>query len=298
MILGGNILNEYVIFTDSCADFEQKMVDELQLKVLPLTFKLDGKEYANWPDGREISTTDFYQKMRNGAMSTTSQVNVSDFTQAFRPILEAGKDILYIGFSSGLSGTVNSGKLAAEDLAADFPNQKIIVIDTLCASLGQGLLIWNAVQQKNAGKDIDAVAQWVEENKLHIAHWFTVDDLNFLKRGGRVSGASALLGTMLHIKPVLHVDNEGHLIPQEKVRGRKQSLNALVDHMEKTAIDPANQMVFISHGDCLEEAEYVASEIKRRFGTKDFYINFVGPVIASHSGPGTMALFFFAKNRD
>lgn len=290
-------MRDYVIFTDSSADFDAAMVKELELEMQPLTFNLDGEEYANWPDGREISFGDFYEKLRAGGMSSTSQVNSGTFTDAFRPLLEAGKDILYLGFSSGLSGTVNSGSIAAKELAAEFKDSKIIVVDTLCASLGQGLMVWYAVQQKRQGKTIEEVAAYVEENKLKLAHWFTVDDLNFLKRGGRLSGAAALFGTMLNIKPVLHVDNEGHLIAMDKVRGRKQSLMALVDQMEKTAINPKEQTVYISHGDCLEEAEFLAKEIKKRFGVKKVYINFVGPVIGSHSGPGTMALFYMASER-
>lgn len=290
-------MKEYVIFTDSSADFEQNMVDELDLQVLPLSFKVDGKEYKNWPDDRDIATPEVYKKLRSGSVVTTSQVNVSEFSDAFREILRSGKDILYLGFSSGLSGTVNSGKLAAEDVAPEFPDSKIIVIDTLCASLGQGLIIWHAVQHKRAGESIEEVADWVEKNKLHMAHWFTVDDLDFLKRGGRISGTAALFGSMLSIKPVMHMDNAGKLIPMEKARGRKKSLIALVDHMEQSGINPKDQTVFISHGDCLEEAQFVADEIKSRFGTQNFYINYVGPVIASHSGPNTMALFFLATER-
>lgn len=289
--------NEYVIFTDSSADFDAEMVEKLGLQVEPLTFTLKGKEYANWPDGRELASPAFYTQLREGEISSTSQVNVSTFTDSFRPLLAAGKDILYLGFSSGLSGTVNSGKLAAEELQHEFPDAKILVVDTLAASLGQGLLVWYAAQLKKQGKSIEETAEWVENNKLNMAHWFTVDDLNFLKRGGRVSGAAALFGTMLNIKPILHVDNEGHLIPMEKVRGRKQSLNTLVDKMEQTATNADKQMVFISHGDCREDAEYVASEVKRRLGVKEVYINYVGPVIGSHSGPGTMALFFLATQR-
>lgn len=290
-------MKDYVIYTDTCADFDEKKIAELGIEVSPLTFHIDGGSYANWPDGREMAFSEFYSHLRGGSTSSTSQINVIDFTEAFRPILEGGRDILYIGFSSGLSGTVSSGKVAAEELSAEFPDSKIIVVDSLAASLGQGLLVWHAVQQKRQGKTIEELAGWLEENKLKLAHWFTVNDLNFLKRGGRVSGAAALFGTMLNIKPILHVDNDGKLIPMEKVRGRKQSLDALADHMEKTAINPAEQVIFISHGDCLEEAEYLAAEVKRRFGVKEVYINYVGPVIGSHSGPGTMALFFLATSR-
>lgn len=290
-------MREFVLFTDSCADLDPKMYQDLEVECQPLSFNLDGTTYVNWPDGRDISFADFYAKLRAGGSSSTSQVNTVQFMDTFRPTLDSGKDLLYIAFSSGLSGTVNSAKLAADDLAAEYPGAKIMVVDSLAASLGQGLLVWHAVQQKRQGKTIEEVAAWLEGNKLNLAHWFTVDDLNFLKRGGRLSGAAALFGTMLNIKPVLHVDNDGHLIAMEKVRGRKQSLDALVKHMEDAAIKPAGQMVFISHGDAKEEAEYVAEEVKRRLGVTDVYLNYIGPVIGSHSGPSTMALFFVATHR-
>ena len=290
-------MREYVIYTDSCADFGNDLAQELGVQYRPLTFHLDGKDYANWFDGREIGFSDFYNKLRDGGSSSTSQVNTNEFTEGFESILKSGKDVLYLGFSSGLSGTVNSGRLAAEELALQYPEAKIIVVDTLCASLGQGLLVWHAMQMQKEGKSIDEVADWAENNKLKLAHWFTVDDLYFLKRGGRLSGAAALLGTMMNIKPVLHVDDEGRLIAMEKVRGRRQSLDKLVEHMEKTAVNPEQQTIFISHGDCLADAEYVAEKIRDRFGVTKFHINFVGPVIGSHSGPGTIALFFFANQR-
>lgn len=290
-------MNDYTIITDSCADLDQRMLDDLDVKLIPMVFNLDGTEYMNWPDGRDISFEDFYAKLRNGGSSSTAQINITEFLDVFRTYLKEGKDILYLGFSSGLSGTVNSARLAAEELAEEFPESKILVVDTLCASLGQGLLVWHVVQQKKNGATIEEAAKWAEEKKYNLAHWFTVDDLNFLKRGGRLSGAAALVGTMLNIKPVLDVDNDGHLIAKEKVRGRKQSLNALVDHMENTAIDPANQMVFISHGAAKEDMDYVEAEIRRRMGTTRFYTNYIGPVIGSHSGPGTIALFFLASER-
>lgn len=291
-------MREYVIVTDSCADLGQEMVDELGIHLIPMIFNLDGKEYLNWPDGREISFDDFYNKLRAGGMSSTAQVNTAKFTEVFSEILKQGKDVLYLGFSSGLSGTVHSAQLAAEELAAEHPDAKVLVVDTLCASLGQGLLVWYVVQQQKAGATINEAAKWAEDNKLNLVHWFTVDDLNFLKRGGRLSGAAALFGTMLNIKPVLHVDDEGHLIAMEKVRGRKQSLNALLDHMEKTATQPvADQMVFVSHGGAKEDLDYVVEEAKRRFGVTRVYTNFIGPVIGSHSGPGTIALFFLGSVR-
>ena len=290
-------MREYVIITDSCADFSAEMVEKMEVMVRPLSFTIDGETYMNWPDGRDLSSTDFYKKLRDGGRSSTSQVNTMEFVEMFRPVVESGNDILYLGFSSGLSGTVNSGFVAAEEVMKESPECRINVVDTLAASLGQGLLIWYAVKMKNEGKSLEEVTAWVEENKLNLAHWFTVDDLMFLRRGGRISGTAALLGTMIGIKPVLHVDNEGHLINVEKTRGRKKSLLALVDHMETAAVDPASQTVFISHGDCLEDAEFVADEVRKRFGVGEFYINHVGPVIGSHSGPGTVALFFIAKER-
>lgn len=290
-------MREYVIYTDTSADFDANMIKNLDIGLLALSYTIDGVTMPNEPDADGTLLRTFYDKMRKGSTTSTSQINVTEFLTTFRKTLEDGKDILYIGFSSGLSGTVNSGAIAAKELEEEFPGARVRVVDTLAASLGQGLLVWLAVQQKNEGKTLDEVGDWVEANKLNLGHWFTVDDLKYLKNGGRVSATAALLGTMLNIKPVLHVDNEGHLTVVEKVRGRKQSLNTLVDHMAESAIEPAGQMVFISHGDCLEDAEYVRDEIKRRMGVKQFYLNYVGPVIGAHSGPGTLALFFLAAER-
>ena len=290
-------MNDYVILTDSSADLDQKMVDELGLEVLPLTFLLEERSYHDYPDGREMSPKDFYGKVRDGAMPTTNAVNVGQATDAIEPILQAGRDVLFLAFSSGLSTTYNSIKIAGEELAEQYPGRKVFVVDTLCASLGQGLLVWHAVQHKKAGETIEQVRDWVEENKLRLCHWFTVNDLMHLKRGGRVSAATALVGTMLSIKPVLHVDNEGHLINVSKARGRKSSLDALADKVGELAENPAGQTMFLSHSDCLEDARYVADRIKAKYGTQNFYFNYIGPVNGYHTGVGCVALFFLGRER-
>lgn len=290
-------MRDFVILTDSSCDLASEMAKELELEVLPLRFGIGGKEYYNWLDGREMRIPDFFAKIRAGEMGTTSAVSVGASEAKMREILAQGKDLLCLSFSSGLSTTYQSAVIAAEELRSEFPNAKIHVVDSLCGSLGQGLFVYLCTQQKKAGKSIDEVLVYAEDMKYHICHWFTVDDLNHLKRGGRISAATALFGTMLSIKPVMHMDNEGHLIPVSKVRGRKAALMALVDEMEHLSIDPAGQTVFISHGDCYDDAKLVADEITRRFGTKDFCINFVGPVIGSHTGCGLVALFFVGRER-
>ena len=290
-------MREYKILTDSTTDLSPQLVAQTGVTVLPMTYTIGEKSYRNDPEETDLSSGDFYDMLRGGAMSTTSQINVETFREVAGQMARDGFDVLYVGFSSGLSGTFNSARIAFEDLSAEYPEHKFLAVDSLCASMGEGLLVYHAAQRQKAGRSIEETARWLEENKLHLAHWFTVDDLNHLKRGGRVSGAAAFFGTMLNIKPVLHVDDAGHLIPMEKVRGRKASLDALVAHMEKDAVDPASQTVFISHGDCEADAEFVADEVRRRFGVQDIYINYVGPVIGNHSGPGTLALFFLGSRR-
>lgn len=290
---------DYVILTDSSADLTAQQVQELELEVLPLSFTLDGKTYHDYPDRREMPVKELYAALRGGKVVTTSAVNVGEYTEHLEPLLQAGKDVLILAFSSGLSNTYNASRLAVEELREKYPERKLYTVDTLCASMGQGLLVWYAAQMRLNGRSIEEVRDWAEANKLHMCHWFTVDDLHFLKRGGRISATTAVVGTMLQIKPVLHVDNEGHLINMAKARGRKASLVALVDHMEKTAIEPSKQHIFISHGDCIEDAEFVAQEVSRRFGIprENIVLNEVGPVIGAHSGPGTMTLFFVGKER-
>lgn len=291
-------MREYKILTDSTTDLSPQLVAQTGVTVLPMTYTIGEKSYRNDPEETDLSSGDFYDMLRGGAMSTTSQINVETFREVAGKMARDGFDVLYVGFSSGLSGTFNSARIAFEDLSAEYPEHKFLAVDSLCASMGEGLLVYHAAQQQKAGRSIEETARWLEENKLHLAHWFTVDDLMFLFRGGRVSRTSAWAGTLLNIKPVMHVDDEGHLIPLEKVRGRKKSLKALVDHMEQTATAPvADQTVFITHGDCIEDAEYVADLVRERFGVTDILINYVDPVIGAHSGPGTMALFFLASER-
>ena len=290
---------DFEIVTDSSCNLKEEMIDELGLHVLPLTFMVDGEQRQSYLKGQVTDLQQFYTMMREGKVITTSLPNLADSEALLRGLLEAGRDVLYLGFSSGLSGTFEAISLLRNQLAAEFPERKIFSVDTLAASGGEGLLVWHAVQKAREGLSIEELRDWVEQHRLNLAHWFTVDDLMFLWRGGRVSKTSAWAGTLLNIKPVLHVDDEGHLIPMEKVRGRKKSLNALVDHMEKSAIPPvADQMVFITHGDCLEDAEYVADKVRERFGVRDVVINYVDPVIGAHSGPGTMALFYMAESRN
>lgn len=291
---------DFEIVTDSCCNLLEDMIDDFGIHILPLTFMVDGEDevYQSYLKGERTDLKQFYTMMREGKVFKTSLPNLAESEALFRELLGSGRDVLYIAFSSGLSGTYQALSLMAAQLQEEFPERKIHVVDSLAASGGQGLLVWYAVQHARAGESIDQVRDWLEENKLHLAHWFTVDDLMFLFRGGRVSKTAAWAGTLLNIKPVLHVDDEGHLIPMEKVRGRKKSLNALIDHMEKSANKPiSEQMVFITHGDCIEDAEYVAAKIKERFGVKEVVINYVDPVIGAHSGPGTMALFFLADKR-
>lgn len=288
----------YRIVTDSTADLTAELIRQMDVTVLPLHYMIDGKTYTDDVLHPEMTSAEFYSKVRAGSMPTTSQITPEMFRQAIEPMLAAGQDVLYIAFSSGLSGTYNASRLAFEDLRAQYPGRQLVTVDSLAASMGEGMLVYLACAQRDAGKSLAEVAAWVEENRLHLAHWFTVDDLNHLKRGGRVSGATAFFGTMLNIKPVLHVDDAGHLIPMEKVRGRRQSLDALVAHVGKTALHPEQQEMFLSHGDSPADAQYVVSQLKKQYGVKKVHLGDIGPVIGAHSGPGTIALFFLAENRD
>ena len=253
--------------------------------------------YHNYLDGREIGFRDFYAKLRAGALATTSAISVGAFEEAMGKILDSGRDVLYLAFSSALSTTYQSAVIAAEDLKESHPGGRCWWWTPCAPPWARGCWSISAPWRSGRARPWRRSTPSRRQTKGKVCHWFTVDDLNHLKRGGRISAATALVGTMLSIKPVLHVDDTGHLVPVGKARGRKASLLALVDHMEKTATDPAGQTVFISHGDCEADAEFVADEVRRRFGVKDIHINYVGPVIGNHSGPGTLALFFLGGHR-
>lgn len=286
----------YTIVTDSSCDLPADLAEKMGIRVVPLAVTLDGKMYLNYLDGRSIAFEDFYSQLAEGKEVSTSAVNLAQFRTVIEAELLSGHDVLYMGFSSGLSATFSSGAAVARELQEEYPESRVETVDTLCASLGQGMLVYQAALEKAAGQSLDEVKAFVEQRRLHICHWFTVSDLQQLRRGGRVSGATARFATVLNIKPVMHVDNEGKLINMGKARGRAASIKALVDKMEELAIEPEKQLVFISHGNCYDEAQHLAELVHERFGCKSL-INFVGPVIGAHSGQGTMALFFVGKER-
>lgn len=288
-------MSNYVIFADSSCDFSNEMIAERGIYCASLSFRFDDSslEYDN--NGMDIKS--FYDKMREGGVAKTSAVNSETFAVEFEKILKEGKDILYLGFSSGLSTTYNSARIAAKQLEDAYPDRKIIVVDTLAASAGIALLIDMVIEKKNSGATIEEAAKFAEDNKMRICHWFTVDDLVYLKRGGRISSAAAFFGNMIGIKPVLHVDNEGHLVNVMKVRGRKMSVATLAQKYGELADDDGNKIVYISHGDCLADAEELGKIIEEKYGAKTKLITNVGTVIGAHSGPGTLALFFVGKER-
>ena len=288
-------MKPYIISTDCMADLPADFIASHQLSVHPLYYQLGDKTYNALENA--LPEAEFYAKMRNGEMPTTMASNPETIRQSFLKNLSDGYDILHISFSSALSSSYNNSAVTANEVMSEQPGSRIIVVDSLCASLGQGLLVYYACKKKEGGASLEETAEYIEQLKLHVCHQFTVDDLFHLHRGGRVSKATAIIGTIAHIKPVLHVDNEGRLINISKVRGRKRSLITLVDNMEHTMGDYENPVVFISHGDCLEDAEFVKHQIEERPGIHHFLINYVGSTIGAHSGPGTVALFFLGTQR-
>lgn len=287
-------MTNYRIITDSCCDFPGDMLAQLDISMTNLTLMFRGQVLEETTDA-QLKT--MYDALRAGETATTAAVNPENWVSVIEPVVAAGQDALVLAFSSGLSTTYQSAVIAAQELAEKYPDRTIRVVDTLCASLGQGLLVWYACKNRDAGMSLEDLTVWCEEAKFRLCHWFTVDDLMFLKRGGRISAATALVGTMLNIKPVLHLDNEGHLISKSKVRGRKAALEALAAKVAELGLPGENDTMFISHGDCLKDAQYLAEILKNKHGAKEVVIGYVGAVIGSHAGPGTVALFFLGKNR-
>lgn len=290
-------MNKFIIATESCSDLPIDLVKKYDIAVLPMVLELEGKTYHHYYDHREISLKTFYDKLRDKKTSTTSLVNVGEFIEFFTKLLQKGQDILYVGFSSGLSGTFQSSLIAIDMLKEEYPNQRIVAVDTLSGSLGQGYLVWRTALLREEGKTIDEIAAWLESNKLKVAHLFTVEELGTLKRGGRLSGSAAFFGTLLGVKPILRIDNEGKIAVLRKAIGRKKSLIEMVDMLKEQIVDPENQTVFIAHGDCLEEAKEVGGLIRSNVKIKDIVYSYIGPVIGAHSGPGTIAVFFMADKR-
>ena len=289
-------MRDYVITVNSTVDLPIEWLEERNVKVIPLKYTIDNQTYT---DMEGLSAKEFFAKLREGKMAETSQVNPEEARSYLEPFLKKGKDILHLGFSSALSGTLNSMRIAGEELSEQYPEAKIIIVDTLCACLGEGLLLHHVLKQKAAGKTIEEAAQWAEENKLHICHNVTVDDLNHLQRGGRVSKATAVLGTLVQIKPMIHMDDSGSLQVIGKERGRKKSLNKIVE-MARQQIkgwEDKNDLLMITHGDCLEDAEYVAELVRKKLGIENILINNIGTVIGSHTGPGVVALFLMGEKR-
>lgn len=285
-----------IIITDSCSDLPREYIDENHLPFLSLTCHFKGKDIED-DFGKSLGYKEFYDAIRSGVAATTSQINTYHFIEEFKKYIMQGKHIIYLGFSSALSGCVSSAESAKESVCEEFSGADITVIDTKCASLGQGLMVNYAVDMLKRGCSKEEIIDWVEKNKLRMNHWFTVEDLLYLKRGGRISSSTAIIGTILNIKPIMHVDDEGRLIPVTKVKGRKKSLKTLAQRLFDEIVDPDDQVIAISHGDCLEDANYLSGLLLKNIKVKDIIINNVGPVIGSHSGPGTVALFFLGHSR-
>ena len=279
----------FVIVTDSTTDLPKSFYEEKNIPVISLSYIMDGVTYE---DMNGLSGKEFFDKIRAGSMPTTSQINPEQAKAALEPLVKEGKDILYIGFTSGLSGSHNSVRMAAEELCEENQGSKIITIDSLCASMGEGLLLYKAIELKEQGKALEEIAEWVENNKLNVCHDVTIDDLHHLHRGGRVSKTSAVVGSIIKIKPMIHVNEEGKLIVIGKERGRKKAMTSLVDRMEEKSKGFENDVAMIVHGDVEEDAEFLKKEIQERFGIQNIIINGIGSVIGSHTGPGVIAIFY------
>ena len=290
-------MRNFVIVTDSCCDLPASLAEEMGLSVIHLKVLVEDRTYTNYLDWRDIPAGSFYDLMRAEKTASTSAPSIGDFVQVVEPILQQGRDVLYLGFSSALSSTVSTGMLAAGELMEQYPDRKVLCVDTLCASLGQGLFVRKVWEKQQAGASVEEAHAFATELVPHLCHWFTVGDLHALQRGGRVSKTTAVIGSALQIKPVLHVDDEGRLMKIGTVRGRKNSIAALKDHLKAAIINPEEQTIYISHGDCEEEARLLADMIAKEVPVKGFVFNHVGPVIGAHTGAGVIALFCVGNQR-
>lgn len=288
---------DYVIFTDAASDLPAELVEAHNISVIPMGFEMGDKSYRHYPDGRELGYREFYQMLRSGSTATTSLINSSQFLTYFESTLKCGLDILYISFSAGLSGTYQASTIAAKELAERYPERKVHCVDSRCASVGQGMLVYHAALRKHEGLDIDGLKDWTLQNRDRLCHWFTVNDLSHLERGGRLSASSAIFGTMLSIKPILHVDKEGHLVLRGRMRGRRKSLESLVEHMGESCIEPEEQTIFIGHGDSINDAVILSDMVKARFVVRKVVISDIGPIIGAHTGPDFLGLFFFGSEK-
>lgn len=290
-------MNDYLLFADATADLPADLVERYQVRYVPMEVEISGETISFCADWTAEQSHAFYERLRSGENATTTQITPFVYESIFAPVLEAGQDILYICFSSGLSNTISSAQLAAETLRERYPQRSIQIVDSLAATYGEGLVVVYAGRNREAGMDLEQNAAWLREHIGCFAHWFTVDDLMFLKRGGRISAATAMLGTALKLKPVMHVDMEGHLIPVDRVQGRKNSLKALAKKMVETHLPQGLDLVMIGHGDAEADAQFLAQRLKEALPIQRLDVLPICPVIGAHSGPGTIALFFFAKNR-
>ncbi|MDR0404836.1 MAG: DegV family protein [Oscillospiraceae bacterium] len=288
---------DYVIFTESTSDLTKEQISNFGVEVIPLSFSIGKNNYKNDLGERDLTSKNFFDLLRKGNMSTTSQINMVEFMENFEKTLKQGKDILYLGFSSALSGTYASALAAKKELSTKYPDRQILTVDTLSASAGEGLVVYLASKNKKAGFSLKKNALFVEKNKLKVCHWIVVDSLDHLRRGGRVSQASAFLGSMLGIRPILYVNNEGKLVPVQKVRGKKTALDKLTERIKETILPDADCTVFVCHADAISDAEYLAESIRKGLDVEQIFINDMGPVIGSHAGPGTIALFFMGSQR-
>ena len=286
----------FVLITDSGCDLPAGFIESNDIATVSLVYALDDQEYFD-DFGRSQDHRSFYDAMRNGAMTRTSQASASTLIDLFRSYAADGQEVLYLCLSSGLSGTYNTALLARQTVLEEYPDAGISVVDSLSASLGQGLLVKEAQRLRMEGKSREETAQWLTEHRLKLNHWFTVEDLEYLRRGGRLSALKAAVGAILNVKPILQVDDAGHLIPVSKVRGRKKSISALADEVVARGVDLAGQEIGISHADCPDDAQQLAALIQEKAQVDRVFISQIGPVIGAHAGPGTLAVFFYGQDR-